>query len=254
MKTPERIEENRKVRLGEAEVSFVLRRSTRRRSVALQVDERGLTVSVPWRCSEGRLQQVLRDAEGWVLRKLATWTHDRPAPPSWRSGDLLPFLGTSLTLEIATATRRPRVLRLHDRLLVTVVSPVDSLAVQKLATNWLRREALDIFSGHSARLAPLMGVDTPRVFLSNARTRWGSCNGDGSIRVNWRLVQVREALIEYVVVHELAHFREMNHGPRFWNHVARACPDYRARRAELNEIGRRLLSLSEPQAASPAAV
>ncbi len=246
MKTCERIEENRTARFGESEVGFILRRSSMRRSVALQIDERGLTVSVPWRCSEGRLQQVLRDAEAWVLRKLAVWTGDRPPPPMWRNGEQLPFLGASLTLEVAAAAARPRAARLNDRLLIAVRNPTDPLVVQKLATRWLRTEALQIFAAHSTRLAPLMGVDAPRVFLSSARTRWGSCNGDGSIRVNWRLVQVREALIEYVIAHELAHFREMNHGARFWSHVARVCPDYRARRTELNESGRRLLLLSAP--------
>src|SRR4029077_11027696 len=91
MKTCERIEENRTARFGESEVGFILRRSSMRRSVALQIDERGLTVSVPWRCSEGRLQQVRRDAEPWVLRKLAVWSGDRPPPPTWRNGEQLPF-------------------------------------------------------------------------------------------------------------------------------------------------------------------
>jgi hypothetical protein len=118
--------------------------------------------------------------------------------------------------------------------------------VQKLALKWLRTEALEVFVAHASRLAPQMDVALPRIFLSSARTRWGSCNADGSIRLNWRLVQAREALIEYVIVHELAHFHEMNHGPRFWGHVVRVCPDHRARRAELNEIGRRLLLMPLP--------
>lgn len=246
MRTFQRSQESRTTRLGDADVSFLLRRSSRRRSVALQVDEHGLTVSVPWRCSEGHLQQVLRDAEAWVLRKLAAWTCDRPPAISWRTGDALPFHGVTLTLEVARTALRPRAVLLHDRLLIAVSNPADTLAVRKLATKWLRREALEIFSGHSARLAPLLGVGPPRVFLSSARTRWGSCNADGSIRLNWRLVHARDALIEYVVVHELAHFREMNHGARFWGHVARVCPDYRARRAELNECGRRLLLVTVP--------
>lgn len=246
MKPLERIEESRTVRLGDAHVSFLLRRSNRRRSIGIQVDEHGLTVSVPWRCSEQRLHNTLQGAEGWVLRKLAAWTRDRPPPIAWRTGDSLHFLGVTLTLEVATAAGRPCAARMHDRLLVTVPKPTDALAVQKLALKWLRREALEVFASHSVRLAPRMGVAPPRVFLSSARTRWGSCNGDGSIRVNWRLVQAREALIEYVVVHELAHFHAMNHSARFWGHVARVCPDYRTRRAELNEVGRRLLLMPVP--------
>lgn len=246
MKAPGHSEESRTVHLGDAEVSFRLRRSARRRSVSLHIDEQGLTVSVPWRYPEQRLQTVLRDAENWVLRRLATWADQRPAPIAWRTGDVLHYRGGTLLLEVAMAAGRPRVERLHNRLLLALPTPGDVASVQKLAMRWLRTQALQVFAEHAGRLAPLMGVAAPRIFLSNARTRWASCNADGSIRVNWRLVQAREALIEYVIVHELAHFHEMNHGPRFWSHVGRLCPDHRARRAELNETGRRLLLLPAP--------
>ena len=246
MKPVDRIEESRTVRLGDAEVNFRLRRSVRRRSVSLHIDERGLTVSVPWRCSEQRVLTALREAEQWVLKRLAAWTQQRPAPLTWRTGETLQYLGRPLTLEVALSAGRPRAARLHDRLLITVPDPAHAPSVQKVGVKWLRAAALDAFTEHAARLAPSMGVAAPRIFLSSARTRWGSCNSDGSIRLNWRLVQAHEALIEYVVVHELAHFHEMNHGPRFWGHVVRVCPDHRARRAELNEVGRRLLLMPVP--------
>jgi predicted metal-dependent hydrolase len=246
MTLTERTEERRTVRRGDAEVNFRLRRSVRRRSVSLHIDERGLTVSVPWRCSEQRLLTVLRDAEQWVLKRLAAWTQQRPAPISWRTGDTLHYLGRPLTLEVATTVGRPRAARLHDRLLIAVRSPAEAASVQKLALKWLRAAALEVFNLHAVHLAPRMGVAVPRIFLSNARTRWGSCNTDGSIRLNWRLVQAHESLLEYVIVHELAHLHEMNHGPRFWSHVVRVCPDHRARRAELNETGRRLLLMPIP--------
>ena len=69
--------------------------------------------------------------------------------------------------------------------------------------------------------------------LSNARSRWGSCHVSGRISLNWRLIQLPPHLVDYVVVHELAHLREMNHSPRFWSLVGRIIPDYQARRREL---------------------
>jgi predicted metal-dependent hydrolase len=241
VKRASRAEETRTVRFGDTEVMFRLRRSDRRRRAGLQVDEKGLTVSLPWRFSEQRLDTLLRESESWVLRNLAAWTRHLPPPLTWRSGDTLHYLGEALTLEVASARGRPRAARLHERMLITVPNPCDTPRVQRLAVKWLRAQALEVFAGHAARLAPRLGLAPPRVFLSSATTRWGSCNGTGSIRVNWRLVQAREALIEYVVAHELAHFHEMNHGARFWAHVARVCPDHRARRTELNVTGRRLL-------------
>ena len=72
--------------------------------------------------------------------------------------------------------------------------------------------------------------------LSSARTRWGSCSRRTGIRLNWRLIHFPLPIVDYVVIHELAHLREMNHGPRFWAIVATLCPDYREQRAELRRL------------------
>ena len=76
----------------------------------------------------------------------------------------------------------------------------------------------------------------PPLSLSSARTRWGCCSASG-IRLNWRLIHLPLDLVDYVVAHELAHLREMNHSARFWAEVARLCPDWRERRAALKKHG-----------------
>ena len=72
-----------------------------------------------------------------------------------------------------------------------------------------------------------LGRGPSRVSLNAARTRWGSCSRDGSIRLNWRLVQYAPELIDYVIAHELAHLTELNHSPRFWAQLEALMPDYR---------------------------
>ena len=76
-----------------------------------------------------------------------------------------------------------------------------------------------------------------QVLIRSQRKRWGSCSSDGSIRLNWRIIMAEPALIDYVVVHELAHLAVMDHSPRFWKQVECALPDYRTRRHRLNDIG-----------------
>ena len=78
--------------------------------------------------------------------------------------------------------------------------------------------------------------------LSNARSRWGSCHTSGRISLNWRLIHLPSHLIDYVVVHELAHLVEMNHSPRFWAVVARVIPDYAARRREIRKESHRYVT------------
>jgi predicted metal-dependent hydrolase len=84
-----------------------------------------------------------------------------------------------------------------------------------------------------AHYAPQVGVHFRDFALSSATTRWGSCSSTGTIRLNWRLIHFSLDVIDYVVVHELAHLREMNHSPRFWAVVEAVMPDYRHARATL---------------------
>ena len=79
-----------------------------------------------------------------------------------------------------------------------------------------------------------------RITIREQRTRWGSCSSKGNLNFNWKLVLMPEEILDYVVVHELAHLYEMNHSPRFWSIVEGVLPDYRQRRQKLNELGARL--------------
>jgi predicted metal-dependent hydrolase len=99
--------------------------------------------------------------------------------------------------------------------------------------SWLQRQARRIFAERCAEFAGRLGVRVRRVSLSSASTRWGSASADGSIRLNWRLVHFGLPVIDYVVTHELAHLREMNHSPAFWDVVRQALPDFEAARGAL---------------------
>ena len=98
---------------------------------------------------------------------------------------------------------------------------------------WYRKQALTDFSRRLEILAAKLGVPTPALFLSNARSRWGSCNSRQEIRLNWRLLQAPPHIINYVVAHELAHLKEMNHSAKFWAMVEKIYPDYKTAEKEL---------------------
>jgi predicted metal-dependent hydrolase len=146
-------------------------------------------------------------------------------------------VGRELRLEVAAAPQPGARLLDDNRLLVELREPGSRDAVQEAVVKWYRRHAQAHFQERLALLAPRLGVAVPRLFLSSARTRWGSCNARRQVRLNWRLVQATQGTIDYVAVHELAHLVEMNHSPRFWALVATACPDYKAACEELNHMG-----------------
>jgi predicted metal-dependent hydrolase len=102
------------------------------------------------------------------------------------------------------------------------------------------RQGEGIFAERLAIHAPRLGVAVPPLRLSSARTRWGSCSHHGGISLNWRLVFMPIAVIDYVVCHELAHLKEMNHSPRFWSVVGQLCPDWRRLRLELRQQARQI--------------
>ncbi len=98
---------------------------------------------------------------------------------------------------------------------------------------WLQRQARRVFEERCAHYAPRLGVRPRRLALTSARTRWGSASADGSVRLNWRLVHFALPTIDYVVAHELAHLRHMDHGPQFWAVVRTVVPDVEGAREVL---------------------
>jgi predicted metal-dependent hydrolase len=98
-----------------------------------------------------------------------------------------------------------------------------------------REAARAVILAKVAYWTPLLGVTPGRVAIRNQRSRWGSASSIGNLNFNWRIAKMPEELLDYVIIHELAHLRELNHSPAFWAIVAEHCPEYRTRRKELRE-------------------
>jgi predicted metal-dependent hydrolase len=188
---------------------------------------------MPLRASETWLHSVLNEKAAWVLEKLALWQSNKPPPQQWRDGAPLPFCGETFILRLVPSLFETPPQLHRGRLLVHLSDPGDAGRVEASVERWYRQEALRLFTECAAHFAPLMGVSPREVKLSSARTQWGSCTARGTVRLNWQLIKMPLELVDYVVVHELAHLREMNHSAAFWRIVEMACPDYAKRRREL---------------------
>ena len=105
----------------------------------------------------------------------------------------------------------------------------------------LVRHALEVIPQVVARFAPMVGVTYGRITIRNQRTRWGSCSAQGNLNFNCVLMRAPDDVLEYVVVHELCHRKEMNHGPKFWAEVERVLPNYRESRKWLSVNGSALI-------------
>lgn len=221
----------RRVTLGDDPVDYLLVRRRWRRGVGFKVDENGLTVSAPATMPLVRIEALVRESERWILRKIVEWRGRQVPPGAWHDGARVPYLGGGLTLRI-TAGSRTSVERSGDELHVTVRA-TGGADVRRAVTAWYKRVALAYLHGRVAELALRAGLVPPKVFLSSAMARWGSCNSKREVRLAWRLIKAPGEMIEYVVCHELAHLRHMNHSRAFWADVERQCPDYRGLRERL---------------------
>ena len=227
-------------------VAYEMRRA-RRRSIGFVVGPEGLSVSAPRWVGTHEVDSALRDKRGWILRKLREQRERaarlQSARIDWRDGTELPFLGETLILVLdarvtgAVLDERADGLPGLARRLLRIGLPHGAAPAQirDAVQSWLQRQARRVFDERIALFAPRLQVRVRRIGLSSAATRWGSASADGSIRLNWRLVHFALPIIDYVVAHELAHLREMNHSPAFWDVVRSVLPDYEQSRAALRD-------------------
>jgi len=236
--TPAQLATRHQFRLGAQRIEYTLKRSRRRRSITFTIDEDGLRVGAPWRATQRHIESLLGSHALWIDRKLAEWQARRRRPFIWEAGTSIMMLGEPLTL--AWDPARLLTGRDGDRLCVAADTRDPTVLAARVVA-WLRDAAQAWFEQRAACYAPALEVQVAAIRLSNAKTRWGTCHPDGRVHLNWRLIQMPPALIDYVVVHELAHLREPNHSPRFWRWVASILPDYEQRRVALRRDGHRYL-------------
>ncbi len=241
---------DREIRLQGHIVAFALKRA-RRRSIGFIVGAEGLSVNAPKWVGVKDIEAALTEKASWILRKLGEQQERQQrlqaAKVDWRDGTSIPFLGetvivvldpraTGAVLNTSAADSQAQAhlngvpqLTLHIGLPHTASAEQIRDAVQ----SWLQRQAKRVFEERCQHYTQQLGVRYTRLSLSSAQTRWGSATADGTIRLNWRLIHFAMSTIDYVVAHELAHLREMNHSPKFWDVVRSVVPDYEAARGVL---------------------
>lgn len=216
-------------------IGFVLQRS-RRRSIGFVIDDDGLRVTAPNWVTLGQVDEAVREKARWILAKLREW-QDRKEKLAltgtrWIDGGELPYLGKRIVLGLAADRRQAffssdaREPQDGDLLWLPLPPAADPVRVRDAAQAWLQQRAGDHFGARLGHFLQRTGLSIRRWRLSSAATRWGSCTSDGTIMLNWRLIHFAPDIIDYVIAHELAHLREMNHSRDFWAEVGHILPDF----------------------------
>ncbi|MFY9459950.1 SprT family zinc-dependent metalloprotease [uncultured Aquabacterium sp.] len=236
----------REIRLGKALVGYECKR-VRRRSIGMVVSDEGLSVRAPTWVSWSDIEIALRAKERWICAKLLDQRERArkrvSAQIDWRAGCQFPYLGEPVTVVldpvVCGARFQPASLDAapcRHTLRLGLPHQADPDQIRDAVQAWVQREARDLFAQRVQHFAVQLGVQVTRIALSSARTRWGSASADGSIRLHWRLMHFSHSVIDYVVAHELAHLREMNHSPRFWDVVRSVMPEFDAARDQLRRV------------------
>ncbi len=238
----------REVRLNGVLVRYAFARG-KRRTIGFVVGPDGLSVRAPRWTPLYEVDAALHEKADWIMRKLhetrERGVRQKQARVEWAPGAEFPFLGD--TVRIALDARHS--LGARGAALDPFPDPATGVRCLRIALPpsatpeqlgsavraWLMEEARALFVQRLDHFAPLLQVQWTSLRLSNATTRWGSAKSDGSIRLNWRLVHFRLAVVDYVVAHELSHLRVMDHSPRFWDTVRSVVPDYAALRRSLKD-------------------
>ena len=193
--------------------------------------------------AHARIEEALRQKARWILTTQARMAErvETPTPEPLRDGRALRCAGRLLHLRIVADTTQERT-RIHlTGNLLTVTTPTPTQETLHAALEaWYRREARRVIGERLALWNARYGFTYARVTIKEQKTRWGSCSRQGNLNFNWRLLLAPLPVLDYVLIHELAHLKEQNHAPRFWALVAQLCPEYRELRRWLRDHGQEL--------------
>lgn len=206
----------------------------KRRTIALIVERDGsLTVRAPRRATLNDIYGFIQEKTDWILRSREKLKAIKPIPKkAYVDGERFLFLGQEYELRLVPP-QRPA-LKFDGRFtLSTSAQERGELAF----TKWYKTQALTLFTERVNHYANLHGLIPKEVKVNSAKTRWGSCTSAGTLNFTWRLVMAPLEVIDYVVLHELAHLKVKNHSPRFWKLVESLCPDFKHHRKWLRDHG-----------------
>ncbi len=226
---------------------------SKRRTISLEIKAEGtINARVPDFIPDADIKKLIEDNKLKLYRKYKefcpegkkTITKGGSYDKLYYNGAVLPFvLGEIKLLLVKKGSKDSAKLyyRKHpdgSRSLTVETGSEDSVLIRDSITDWYRRYAKETLLKKTAYYSKIMQTDYQRITVREQRTRWGSCSSKGNLNFNWKLMMMPETVIDYVVVHELAHRKHMDHSPAFWREVEKILPDYKDRRYWLRENGR----------------
>ncbi|MDR1330150.1 MAG: M48 family metallopeptidase [Oscillospiraceae bacterium] len=215
---------------------YTLTRSSRK-TIGLYVRNGAVEVRAPLKVPKADIDRFIRSKREWIEKTLAKSVANAEKRESFTLdyGDAVTYLGEEYPIAARPGDRAG-----FDGSVFYMPPELALWQIKDACVQIYRLLAKRVLTAKTLEFAKQMGVTPLAVKINGANTRWGSCSAKRSINFSWRLIMAGGDVVDYVVVHELAHITEMNHSPRFWEIVAGVLPDYKARQTRLKELQARL--------------
>ena len=228
-----------RVRVGDTTIEYEVRRSQRRKkTVQIRIDRSGVKVAAPNRILKSELQAIVRKRASWILKQISDTS---AAPMRFVTGETLPFVGRDVPIVIQSADVGSAEVHLDLwNFQITTPNALDeeerSESIRGAVIGWYTARAAETLASSVDRWWPRLGLgDRSKILIRDQRHRWASCSYDGTLRFNWRVMTLEPSLVEYIVVHELAHLTHLNHSKDFWALVYDVMPEAPERRRRLRK-------------------
>lgn len=218
-------------------IKYTLIRS-RRSSACIQIDKEGqVLLRVPVRMSVKQIEALIEKKQPWIMLHLEEWreTHERKIERRYLNGEPFPYLGKSYPLKIVKIQSEPLMLKAGLFCLRSDHRAIPSAS--DAFKTFYREKGLKQVGERVAYFQVKMGVEAKKIRMVETKTRWASCSSKGNLNFHWKCLMMPRKVLDYIVVHELAHLIEMNHSARFWRQVEKIIGDYQERREWLRLNG-----------------
>lgn len=227
------------------ERALSIRSSAKRKTIGLRVADGQLLVTKPSRVGRAEVMELLAEKSQWILQKLAQQQARAEQVPQYHydSGELLPWLGEDLLLQVVDGSRNS-VERRGDELWVELSrrgTKPRLKRVRELVQQWYQQQALLHLSERSQQMAAQIGHSVAAVKVKYTRSKWGHCTSGGELQYNWLILLAPAPVVDYLVAHEVSHLQHLNHSPAFWAQVAELCSDFKNLRNWLKHHGHTLV-------------
>jgi len=234
------IQNNNKESFQLADIKVEIIRSSRRKRLTIEIDSYGVKARAPHKMSTKVIQQFAQQKEKWIRQHLLA--QPKPTPKlELSNGAILKFLNQPISLRVLQNQRGAVALK-GDQIVVPVIQtsrPIVDSMKDKLI-RWYKQQALSLLEAKVTHYAEQMEITlskTMKVKVRDYKRRWGSCDEKKNLSFNWRIIMAPEEVLDYVVVHELAHLIEFNHSKQFWLIVESTLLDWRKRQDWLHQYG-----------------